>query len=87
MSVFAYQEGNVSWEMLLLHNIGKKSNYTNRLPLYSKMLLLTAWFDELTILNLLFFKKKKDQNQVNLKQKFSLMTRFKLQTDFSIKLN
>ena len=58
MSVFAYQEGNVSWEMLLLYNIGKKSNYTNRLPLYSKMLLLTAWFDELTILNLLFFKKK-----------------------------
>ena len=87
MSVFAYQEGNVSWEMLLLYNIGKKSNYTNRLPLYSKMLLLTAWFYELTILNLLFFKKKKDQNQVNLKQKFSLMTRFKLQTDFSIKLN
>ena len=59
MSVFAYQEGNVSWEMLLLYNIGKKSNYTNRLPLYSKMLLLTAWFDELTILNLLFFKKKR----------------------------
>lgn len=34
------------------------------------------------------FKKRKDRNQVNLKQtKFSLMTRFKLQTDFSIKLN
>ena len=68
--MFAYQEGNVFWEILLFDNIGKKKKLYQQITLIQQNAIFKLCDLMNSILNLLFFKKKKNQNQVNLKQSF-----------------
>ena len=57
--MFAYQEGNVFWEILLFDNIGKKKKLYQQITLIQQNAIFKLCDLMNSILNLLFFKKKR----------------------------
>lgn len=57
--MFAYQEGNVSWEILLFYNIGKKNKLYQQITIIQQNATFKLCDLMNSILNLLFFKKKR----------------------------